>query len=166
MAISKIVQDSINGGVSGSGPAFSAYLSGNQSVTTATFTVMQASVEQFDTNNCYNNTGSTATLNGLSVPAYAFMPNIAGYYQINGVFSLNSTPSGVCIISVFKNGSRFQDGTYTLGGYLGGLTTSMVVYLNGTTDYVQMTGYITGVAPQLGGGTNACLFQGAMVRAA
>jgi hypothetical protein len=55
-----------------------------------------------NTAGCFNNTGSTVTLNGLSVPAYAFCPNVAGYYQVNLATNSNSTVTKVGVL-VYKN---------------------------------------------------------------
>jgi len=125
-------------------PAFKATLSGHvqQAVTTSTFAYVAASVETFDApagsgDGCYNNTGSDATLNGLTVPAYSFFPNVPGWYM-------------------FFCGGYFQDATigevrcevYTGStGYLGArcreasenydvLNASGIHYMDGTDDYV------------------------------
>src|SRR6056300_498996 len=55
-------------------PAFSAQLSADQTVSSATFTKVEIDSETFDSDGCYNNTGSTVTLNGISVPSYSFAP--------------------------------------------------------------------------------------------
>ena len=79
--------------VSGNMPAFSAYQGTTQSVSASTPTNMTISIKEFDTATAFNNTASTVTLNGLSVPAYAFMPPVAGYYQVNGQVAFTSTAS-------------------------------------------------------------------------
>ena len=43
-------------------------------------TKYEASTEGFDVGGCYNNTGSTVTLNGISTPSYSFAPNVSGKY--------------------------------------------------------------------------------------
>ena len=74
------------------GPAFGAWLSANQSVTSTVGTTLACNTEEYDTGGCYNNTGSTVTLNGLSVPAYSFCPNVAGYYTVNAGYQLGGVP--------------------------------------------------------------------------
>ena len=92
MAIDKIQSESINladtfaftGTVTGAGennnPAFRAGLtSGAVGLgTSGGYTQIPCNNEIFDQGGCYNNTGSTVTLNGLSAPAYSFCPNKAG----------------------------------------------------------------------------------------
>ena len=87
--------------VSGNMPAFSAYASSNTSLTANTATLIGFQTKVWDTATCYNNTGSTVTLNGLSVPAYAFCPNVAGYYQINGGWTTNSASAQSFYISPY-----------------------------------------------------------------
>jgi hypothetical protein len=131
------------------GPSFSAYNNASQTITAATETVAVLNTEEWDTGNCFNNTGSTVTLNGLSVPAYAFCPNVAGYYQVsaNLRFARSGGTFTACIGNFFKNGSviyrwfELASGTYSTGWNSSG---SMLIYLNGTGDYVTLVGSVTG----------------------
>jgi hypothetical protein len=120
--------------VSGSQPAFSATRTAAQSISATTYTKIQFSTEDFDTASCFNNTGSTVG----GIPAYAFLPNVAGYYQITVNASTNSTQA--VAVSVYKNGTRYRE-NYTSNPGIGAssLITSLV-FMNGTTDYVE--GYI------------------------
>ena len=168
MPISQIVTNSIaNGavsqadlstGVAGTGPAFSAYNSIATSVPNATWTKLQNSNEEFDTANCYDSTTN-----------YRFTPNVAGYYQVTGAWAQNGA-TGISNVSIYKNGSAFKAGGQTLNStaYVQNVV-SALVYLNGTTDYVELYAY------QGAGGTNTALaanqpdygyFQAFMVRAA
>jgi hypothetical protein len=82
------------------GPAFSAYSSTNQSITSSTFTKVQFNTEEFDTNSNYDNATN-----------YRFTPTVAGYYQVNGNIRYDaSTAPTRCILSVYKNGSEFKRG--------------------------------------------------------
>ena len=64
-------------------PTFSAYQSTQQSSLSSNVnTLVQFQTKEFDTGTCFNNTGSTVTLNGVSAPQYSFAPNVAGYYNI------------------------------------------------------------------------------------
>ncbi len=156
-----IVQADLASGVAGNGPAFSARESGNQSVGSAANTLVTFATEDFDTNSCYNNTGSTVG----GIPAYAFLPNVAGYYQINaGVYSQNNNVyTG---ISIRKNGSEYINGTRNVVSTNAMQMVSGVVYLNGSTDYVQVYFY-SGSATVLGSSDLAYKhFSGCMVRGA
>ena len=159
--------------VSGNMPAFSAYRasgSGNQSVSNATSVVAALDTKLFDTATCFNNTGSTATLNGLSVPAYAFCPNVAGYYQINGRIDTYASVGlnfGQC--NIYKNGSLYKSGGLLNITGIGevALNSSCLVYLNGTGDYVTLIGYVNGSSGQVFlAGQTGLWFDGALMRAA
>lgn len=145
-------------------PAFSAYRNSQQLVSNNTFTKLQAGTEEFDTANCYDSSTN-----------YRFTPNVAGYYQVNGNIYLGTSGSlnGTCLVSVYKNGSRFKDGVLLYGGgAVGQLCFSQVsalIYLNGSTDYIELYGLINGSGSPFfesaAGGTasyfQACLLRGA-----
>ena len=127
-------------GVNGN-PTFYAYQTVSQSVPVDNLVTLALNVIQFDTNGCFNNTSSTQTLNGISVPAYSFAPNVAGYYQVSGnvIFGVGGTyanyPCSAC--EVLKNGTVALVGTS--GGTDGANAVSNVngiIYLNGTSDYI------------------------------
>jgi len=160
-----IPQAALAAGVAGNGPAFLVSGAGtacaNGVVTLITFTN-----ETFDTNGCYNNTGSTVTLNGVSAPAYSFAPNVAGYYEFTASVFADGSPVDRPSIYLYKNGSGylsvFAAGTNIAGGQ--SYQISGLIYLNGSSDYVQCY-YV-----QSSGGTvttNASLsyFCGSMARA-
>jgi hypothetical protein len=135
--------------VSGNMPAFSAYNNASQSVTSGVQTVAVLNTEEYDTAGCFNNTGSTVTLNGLSVPAYAFCPNVAGYYQVSATIrfysAVNATLSSA-VANFNLNGNVFYrffelaNGTFTSGWSSSG---SLLIYLNGTGDYIQLAGQVS-----------------------
>jgi hypothetical protein len=151
--------------VVGNGPAFSAYQSTQQSTLSAgVATLLVFQTEEFDTNGCFNNTASTVTLNSVSAPQYSFAPNIAGYYQVSGSATVAASVAYI-IIYLYKNGSSFKrfintnTATITQGGG------SALVYLNGTSDYVQL--YMAqGGNQQLNNQADQVYFQAAMVRSA
>jgi hypothetical protein len=113
-------------------PAFSAYQTVTTTLSANVFTKITLGGEEFDTNN--NFASST------------FTPTVAGYYQINGLISFNPTgTAGVNVLSfIYKNGVRYKDGSFgPVNSVQGGWTNvSSVVYLNGSTDYVELYGYI------------------------
>lgn len=141
-------------GVPVNGPAFSAYPSTNQTVTSSTFTKIQLNTEIFDTNNCFDSTTN-----------YRFTPTVAGYYQINASMGFTGIVSRV-IIDIYKNGSEYLRGTDVLitGN---NISTSCLVYFNGSTDYVESFAFITGTGTlTVVGNSVLTQFSGAMVRAA
>jgi hypothetical protein len=68
------------------------------------------------------------------------IPNLAGYYQVSGNARLNIPYSEHFFCSIFKNGERVSAGAYFRSGSSGpGLSTvSDLVYMNGTTDYLEL----------------------------
>jgi hypothetical protein len=87
-------------------PIFSAYVGTAQSISSGTYTKLACSVEEFDTGSRYNNTGSTVG----GIPAYAFLPNVAGYYQFNGQTENQSGGGARVIVQFYKNGSEIKRG--------------------------------------------------------
>jgi hypothetical protein len=152
-----------NNGVSlpmgGVAPAFSAYQSVSQTFTSSTFTKIQLQTKEFDTN-----TNFDASTN------YRFTPTVAGYYQINGQFNALASVSQTRIIAfIYKNGSTYKAGsdiTVPTGGVATRSTVSSILYLNGSTDYVELYGYIVGTGTITGSTViydtyfNGCLVRG------
>ena len=150
-------------GVPIGGPAFSAYQvngSVNQSISSDVWTKAKVDTEEFDTNNNYD----TST--------YRFTPTVAGYYQVNGCLYLrNSSSCALKIIALYKNGSPYKSGIslYLTGSYYAAadnFNVSSLVYLNGSTDYVELYGYISSSAASIGYGITSSYFNAAMVRSA
>ena len=135
------------------GPAFSAYMGSNQTVTQSSFTKLQYNTEEFDTASCYD----TST--------YRFTPNVAGYYQVTALARLTATSQTFNQIAVYKNGTQVREGhvSEASGSYVIGITS--VVYLNGSTDYIEIYGQTTGGAPTFGSSTTQSYFQAVLVRA-
>jgi hypothetical protein len=153
------------------GPAFHTYPNAQQTVSNTTFTLVANQVEDYDTGGCYNNTGSTVTLNGLSVPAYAFCPNVAGYYIFTGAIQWGNTVAGT-LVQIYKNGGAYQKrGWYSGSTATSGTNVTAMFYLNGTGDYVQLYTYqASGSSQTTTAGPTDFLyvqyFQGAMIRSA
>ena len=138
-------------GVPVNGPAFSA-LQGSQAVNSVTFTKLACATEEFDTNSNYD-----------SATNYRFTPTVAGYYQVNGQYYLNST-SGGCITVVYKNGSAAKYGSFSVANSYGAASNvSALIYLNGSTDYVELYSYQNTGSTVTGSGS---YFQASMVRSA
>jgi hypothetical protein len=121
-------------------------------VAAGVFVKANLDVEEFDTNNNFS--------------GGRFTPTVAGYYQISGVIHHNCTGTTTAITTQLrKNG-------LSVGGVTGPVGTtdslpciSTLVYLNGTTDYMELWGY------QIGGSNNLFAngltwMSGALVRAA
>lgn len=115
-------------------PALSIYLNNSQSVTTATPTKVQ-----FDT-------GSFDTAGGWVGASYKFQPVVAGYYQINAKIYFGNSTLTAASVSLYKNGTEYSK----LNSWVGSVTSSLIlngnalVFLNGTTDYLEIWGEATG----------------------
>jgi hypothetical protein len=132
------------------GPAFSVYASTTTSTATATFTRLLFATEEFDTNSNF--------------ASNRFTPTVEGYYQING-----ATAGGysTLIVSVYKNGTEYKRGTQALGATLSQANVSTLVYLNGSTDYVELYWYqASGSTQNSTQGIALSYFNGCLVRGA
>jgi len=122
------------------GPAFAAYANAGQGMS-GTAAPISLQNKNFDTAGCFNNSGSTTTLNGLSVPAYSFMPFISGYYHFN--FSVRASSASYEIVAyIQKNGTAVAQGTDVSPGWSS--SGAAVMYLNGSTDYITLAAYTGG----------------------
>lgn len=151
--------------VSGNMPAFSAYQSTQQaSLTAGVLTLLQFQTKEWDTGTCFNNTGSTVTLNGVSAPQYSFAPNVAGYYQITCGSAVASSVVYM-FMTIYKNGSSYKRLNNTNSATVAGINGSALVYCNGTSDYIQV--YLQqGGNQQLVNAIDHTYFQAVMVRSA
>ena len=151
-----VTQAMLAGSVAGNGPAFSAYLGSNQTINNNVATKLNINIESFDTNNCYNTS------------LYRFTPNVAGYYFATGRVQIPG--SNYAIVEIFKNGTRAKSGVQSEpinASY--STTVSGLVYLNGSTDFIELYSYqaVTGGASLTAQAAEfACFFDAFMVRAA
>lgn len=140
------------------GPAFSAWLGSNQTISTSTFTKIQYNTEEFDTNSNYDTTN------------YRFTPTVAGYYQINGSVNISSSSNIEVLCVVYKNGVEAKWGIYLTRGSTvldASSVVSALIYLNGSTDYIELFGYINGTGTlRFTGSQSRSYFQASMVRSA
>jgi hypothetical protein len=115
--------------VSGNMPAFSAYPDATQSITGGTWTKMQFNIEDWDTASAYDNATN-----------YRFTPQVAGYYQVNGSVESNAVAQNFFLCGIYKNGSQHRYGNNNPTNASAGpdAIVSAVVFLNGSTDYVEL----------------------------
>jgi len=136
-------------------PAFSAYRSGNQNPSTQVWTKVQFQTEEFDTNSNYDNATN-----------YRFTPTVAGYYQVNSIVDVGGSGLSFTAAAFYKNGSQFKNFGYISSSAEVGMCGSHLIYLNGTTDYVEVYVYIVASSPTIFGAASAVAFSGSLVRAA
>ena len=118
--------------VSGNMPAFIAYGNADQTVSDSTATKVQYNVKTYDTANCYDTSN------------YRFTPTVAGYYWIHAFFEFAGTSPGSILWSawIYKNGSTWKRAQFAsaAGGNWKAEVQSLV-YLNGSTDYIEIYAY-------------------------
>lgn len=139
------------------GPAFAATVASPQSVNTNTSTKLNFTTETFDTAGAYDAANSR------------FAPQVAGYYQVNiSIAFAGGTNGTVNSAFIAKNGGTDLCRTWFGGasGQFCGAQVSAVVYLNGSTDFIEAYGFHNagGTLSTLAG-TNSG-FSAALVRAA
>jgi hypothetical protein len=143
--------------VSGNMPAFSAYATAAQTVSSGTFTKVTFGAEDFDTNNNFASS--------------RFTPTVAGYYQINvNAWFESSSNVTRSIVAIYKNGSSLERivdiGTSNAQV---GASGSMVIYCNGSTDYIEAYIWMTATGTlTVGGAISSETFRisGCLIRAA
>ncbi len=136
----------------GNGPTFSAYAGSSQSVSAGVWTKLQINTEEWDTNSNFD----TST--------YRFTPTVAGYYQVNGRVTANAIVS-VLVVSVYKNGSPWKRGTAIANSAGEATSGAALVYLNGTTDYIELYAYFSSTQSTFVS-SDQTFFQAALVRGA
>ena len=134
------------------GPAFSALMAANQTITANVYTKVQFSSKEFDTNTNYD-----ATTN------YRFTPAVAGYYQVNASVYPSTTVLSV-EADIYKNGSMFKRGFSTSTNGIGQV--SVLVYMNGATDYIECYTSINGTTPTISNNNSLSWFQAFLARSA
>ena len=133
-------------------PAFSASANTNQSISQNVSTKITFGTEQFDTN--------------TNFASSRFTPTVEGYYVVNAGMILVQGSSSLTQLQIYKNGAIYKvfAGAFSTEGYLVG---SVTLYMNGSSDYVEMYAYGNGTSPTIQGGADAAAtwFTGVGVRA-
>jgi hypothetical protein len=151
-----VTQTMLAAGVAGNGPAFSAYLGSNQTINNNVNTKLMINIESFDTNNRYDTS------------LYRFTPNVAGYYFVAGRVQISNAQ--YAIPNIYKNGIVVKSGVQgepTNAPY--GTTVSGLIYLNGSTDFIELYAYqfnSGGASLTAAAAEHACFFDAFMARAA
>ena len=148
---------STSGAVQVAGPAFSAYQSTLQSFANGIPTKIQFQTKEFDTNTNYDNATN-----------YRFTPTVAGYYQVNGGIVWAGATSAYGQIVIYKNGSLYKSGLIGAGNIAGNSgNISALVFLNGSTDYVELYGNQgSGSSQNSSASSDKTYFQASFVRSA
>lgn len=113
----------------------------DQTITSGAWAKVQLNSEDVDTAGCFDPTTD-----------YRWTPNVAGYYQTS--FSVEFSAAGALsaiITAVYKNGTADHYGGYTPGvsSVAGVSAGGGLVYMNGTTDYLELWALATGTTPKV-----------------
>lgn len=128
-------------------PAFSVHKNGtDQTITASTNTMLTWSTEVFDTNNNF--------------ASNRFTPTEAGKYLI--VVSARCAQPGMCIPSIYKNGTLYAQTQWTNHGFGDQAPqATAIIDMNGSGDYVEAFIYSTGTV--IGGTPERTYFSGSQV---
>jgi hypothetical protein len=107
--------------MAGNGPAFIARKTATQTIVSGALTKAVMEVEDYDTDNCFDLANSR------------FTPNVPGFYQVSALMYA-APSSGAAYAHIYKNGADYLYGTGAPQGVSGA---SGLVYMNGTTDYLE-----------------------------
>jgi len=144
-----------NGFVLPKAVAFSAYMSGTQSISASTWTKVTFNTEEYDTASQYDHSNSK------------FQPTIAGYYQINSALAWMDGASTAALARFHKNGGHYKNSAYVYHGsqelddYQ--VESSVLVHMNGSSDYLEIYAFNVGTANTITGGSAFSYFQGFLV---
>ena len=125
-------------------PAFEAYLSADQTFTASTYVKTEFDTEIFDTDNCYDNTTN-----------YRFTPTVAGKYFVYSGLLMAVASDNITLANIVlrKNGTNIRLAElhpHTSGAVREvSLYASLIIDMNGTTDYLEVFGYA-----EIGGGSS------------
>lgn len=143
----------------GQGPAFSAYLNSPQTVTSGTPTKVAFDTESFDIGGCFDSTTNRR-----------FTPTVPGVYSVSWLVTFKSTgamSANTYMPSLYKNGALFAGSNYAnCASTIAALGGQALVYMNGTTDYLEVFGVVSGSGTlTFGGATGETLFSAFLVTA-
>jgi len=138
-------------------PIFEVTLTSNQAISNATETKVAFNSVITDTHSYWDSSN------------YRYKPQITGWYQFNVALKYGSNITDQTITYIYKNGSMYRRGGQQ-GVWSNDPTTAFgcLVYLNGTTDYVEIYGYKSSSSGsmQFNGGSNFLTWMnGFLVRA-
>ena len=149
----------VTGNVITDAPTFHAYNNANQSVSSATWTKVQLNTKEWDTSNDFDTSN------------YRYTPTVAGYYQVNmNLRFSNSGSFSQVLIATYKNGSQYRV-TTNLRDIVSvspmHVVGSLLVYLNGATDYIEFYANIAATSPIFAYATteNSCWMEATLARA-
>jgi hypothetical protein len=135
---------------------FKAYrASTNQSVTTGVYTKVQLNAEEVDSHGEFDSTTN-----------FRWTPLVPGWYLINFRVHGVGTSATTVLAALYKNGALITYSNYAAA--VGGETVSTgaeLIYMNGSTDYLELYAYINGTSPIVKYGADRTTMSGVLVSA-
>lgn len=128
-------------------PVFRAYRASNQTITVNQYNKVQITTVAIDTCGGFDNTTD-----------YRYTPNVAGHYMFTG--QVAGSGYSRLFANIYKNGSVVAGGSDNATAYRSSVND--IIYMNGTTDYVELWVYST-VSPIVTGTASDIYFAGALV---
>jgi hypothetical protein len=148
---SNITQAKLAANVVGNGPVFRARPSVDQNIASGTTTKVIFGTEDFDTNSDFANS--------------RFTPQVAGYYLIQAMLYATSNDLDLFTAYIYKNANIEAQGTRILND-AESTSVSSIVYLNGSSDYVEIfTRHTTNSTRAINAGIYT-QFSGCLIRSA
>jgi len=149
-AVRKMTKANLVAGIGGANtPAFFAYQSSTQSVSSGISTKIQFQTEDLDSNNNFDSTTN-----------YRFTPTVAGYYLLTACVRCDSG-NAEHFLTIFKNNANNRNlfdlqatNVYAMNG-------SALVYANGSSDYFEVFFFQnSGTSKTTASGVNQTFFSG------
>ena len=128
----EVGQFNTNGYKPTTAPAFRAYMSTTLNISDGVYTKVPIDTIDFDT------TGDFDTANNR------FTPSVAGYYQVTYITRYKGGTQLDIVNILYKNGNTYEINEIWRGSETAAqtFTNTSLVYMNGTTDYIEVYGYL------------------------
>lgn len=127
IAAGAVIQADLATGVTTTGPTFRAWASTNQSISAFSTTKILYNQEEWDTNNNFSSS--------------RFTPTVAGYYFISAGTRTGNAGGSEFVNFITKNGTTYAHGSNCSATGINLSVVSTLVYMNGSTDYVEVNVY-------------------------
>jgi len=159
-----VQQNGVTLGTYGNIPCVRAYMvngGSNQTISASTWTKVRLDTIDFDTNNNFDTTN------------FRYRPTVSGFYTFNGTAEVTYSSAGPSIFynAVYKNGNTQQQ-AYTGGvtasnvGVYGHQSVNGIVYMNGTTDFLELYVWSNSSSAIVGRGFSVTTLNVGLIKAA
>ncbi len=111
------------------------------------------------------NTKAIDTYNSFDLANGRFTPTVAGNYLIHLAVGCNNATqaANACVASIIRNGTKVSQQVNRAAEFDVTANATVIVYLNGTTDYVEATAYNEATTASITGTTSYTYFEGSLL---